>query len=513
MTVDEQAIPASMPIDSRSRRLARAVCSFPAVLIALLVVLTVLTVRSRFNDPDMWWHLKTGEIIWNTHSIPRVDLFSFTTNQHAYTPHEWLSQLGIYAVYHFAGYTGLMFAFCTLASLIAVAGYALCRIYGGNSKVAFLGAMGIWFFATVGFSLRPQLPGYLMLIFELLVIALGRTRNAKWFLALPPMFLVWVNLHGSFFFGLIVLSILLFCASIELRFGLLVSHRWTWEQRKVLAVAFGLSILALFLNPIGIEQLTYPLNTMFSQQIGLQYSSEWQPPPMSDFRVWALFGTAAMILILPLLTRCELSLDELLLMGLGFGLGVQHERMLFVFGILVMPALCRLLATAWDEHERRRNRTGLNLILIVAAMVTIAINFPTSRDLAEQVRKANPVRAMDFIRRSGLSGRMLNEYVYGGYLIWTAPERRVFIDGRADVYEWSGVFADYMDWVNLKKDPRELLEKYHIDYCLLSRAEPMVHVLPLVPGWKTIYSDDMSVVLARASAGGSSEGKNHEDGR
>src|SRR5258708_608517 len=109
----------------RRRGALRSIFSFPVVLAALLAVLTVLTVRSRFSDPDMWWHLKTGEIIWKTHSIPQVDVFSFTTNHHAYVPHEWLSQLTIYAAYHFGGYPGLMLWLCVFASLISIGGYAL----------------------------------------------------------------------------------------------------------------------------------------------------------------------------------------------------------------------------------------------------------------------------------------------------------------------------------------------------------------------------------------------------
>ena len=49
---------------------------------------------------------------------------------------------------------------------------------------------------------------------------------------------------------------------------------------------------------------------------------------------------------------------------------------------------------------------------------------------------------MEFIQASHLSGPMLNDYNFGGYLIWAAPEHPVFIDGRTDVYEWSGVLGD-----------------------------------------------------------------------
>src|SRR5260370_12643469 len=78
-----ESIPA---LGGRSRRFWRLAFSFPAMLSALLVVLAVTTARPRLNDPHLWWHLKTGEIIWNTHQIPRTALFSFPTNNHTWIP-------------------------------------------------------------------------------------------------------------------------------------------------------------------------------------------------------------------------------------------------------------------------------------------------------------------------------------------------------------------------------------------------------------------------------------------
>jgi hypothetical protein len=94
---------------------------------------------------------------------------------------------------------------------------------------------------------------------------------------------------------------------------------------------------------------------------------------------------------------------------------------------------------------------------------------------------------------------MLNEYEYGGYLSWALPEQKVFIDGRADVYAWTGVFQDYGAWATLREDPQLLLDKYGIDFCLLSRAAPLARVMPYLPGWRERYSDSRSVIFARST--------------
>src|SRR6185369_16841731 len=105
----------------------------------------------------------------------------YTAMHHGWIPHEWLSQLTIYAAYRAGGYAGLMAWFCILSAAQLAAGYVLCSVVSGNSKVAFLGVLEIWLFATVGFAVRPQMIGYLLLIVELLLLHLGRTRDVRWF--------------------------------------------------------------------------------------------------------------------------------------------------------------------------------------------------------------------------------------------------------------------------------------------------------------------------------------------
>ncbi len=86
----------------------------------------------------------------------------------------------------------------------------------------------------------------------------------------------------------------------------------------------------------------------------------------------------------------------------------------------------------------------------------IVASFPRRADLETQVRKNNPVDAVDFIRHCRLSGPMLNVYLWGGYLTWVLPKHKVFIDGRTDIFAWT-----------------------------------------YLPGWRRIYADDSSVIFAR----------------
>ncbi|GGA61326.1 hypothetical protein GCM10011507_11010 [Edaphobacter acidisoli] len=473
--------------------------SFPVAVGALLIVLSVLTVRSRFNDPDMWWHLKTGEIIWTTHSVPTADLFSYTTDHHAWVPHEWLSQVLIYTAYKWNGYSGLMLWLCSFAALLLVASYILCSLYSGNPKTAFIGALTVWFFATIGFSVRPQMIGYLLLVLELMLIHLGHTRSPRWFYWLPPLFVVWVNCHGSFFLGIIVLGIFLVCSFFHFRAGALVASQVKPKSRLTLILSFLISIGVLFFSPGGLKQVLYPLNTMLYQPINLSQIEEWGPLQLNDPRALVLFGILGCLFLVFLFRRSELFLHELLLLAMGTELAITHSRMLFAFGILVSPMLSRLLSKSWDNYDAAHDHPLMNTVIISAALLIAVIAFPSKAQLASQVGSSNPVGAVTYIKSHDLSGNMLNAYRFGGYLIWALPEHPVFIDGRADLYEWAGVLGDFAQWASLQRPPNDLLDKYQVSFCLLERHSPMVQVMHLLPQWKEAYSDNISVIFVRSS--------------
>ncbi len=469
------------------------------MLAALLALLAVLTVQARFDDPDMWWHLKMGQIIWTTHTIPLADSLSYTTGGQAIIPQEWLAQVTIFAAWKCAGLSGLMLWLSLLSAALLVAGYALCSIYSGNAKVAFLGALILWLFATVGFSIRPQMIAYLLLIVELMLIHLGRTRNPRWFLLLPLLFVLWINCHGSFILGIILAGVFLFTSLFNFRRASLTAQPWNPRSRRMLALAMLLSIAALFVNPVGIKQILYPFDTMLNMHILLGSVDEWAPLNMTEARGIALLAVLLCIFLLVAVRRAELFLDELFLLAIGAWLAVSHMRMLIVFGILAAPILSRLLATSWENYDAEKDRVWPNAAVIGASLLAIYLAFPATGNLQKQVEEQSPVKAVRFIRSSHLAGPMLNDYAFGGYLIWAAPEYPVFIDGRTDIYEWSGVLGEFGDWATLRSDPRTLLQKYKIGFCLLNRNSPMTHVLPLLHEWKIVYEDNNSVIFARAT--------------
>jgi hypothetical protein len=484
----------SLPVPALVR-LARALFSFRVMLALGLAVVSVCTISNRFNDPDLWWHLKAGQIVWDTHSVPSRDLYTFTAYGQPSTEHEWLAQWSIYATWKLGGYTGLMLWLAILSSLLFGLVYVLCYLYSGNALASFMGGLCAWFFGTVSMAIRPLLLGHIFLVVELIVLELG-ARNRRWLWMLPPLFAFWVNCHGSFFFGLGVLFLYCVCSWAGGRWGLVVAEPTDPATRKALVAVLAVSAIALCCNPVGIHVLLYPLRVLGQQSTSMNAIDEWLPPDLRSSRGMGLIAAMLAVFLVPLLRRSELRLLDLLLVTVSFGLAILHARMLFVFGIAVSPILCRLVSPLIEER-RDRDHPVANALFICTFLAAAIWAFPAPGQIQKQIRRANPVGAVDYIQRSGLSGPMLNEYGFGAYLIWAMPQHKVFIDGRGDVFDPTGILAAYGKWATLGEDPNLLLEKYHIRFCLLSKNAPMAQVLPYLAGWRRAYSDDLATVYVR----------------
>ena len=463
----------------------------------MLIVLTALTVRGRFDDPDLWWHLKMGQIIWTTHSIPTHDLFSYTANQQTLVPQEWLAQVSIYSAYKLGVYSGLMLWFFLLSFALVVAGYILCRIYSGNAKVAFVGAMTIWYFGTIGFEIRPQMFSYILLVAELLLICAGRTRNPAWFAGLPFVFLIWINSHASFVVGIAVAGAYLVGSFFEFEVGALISHRWNPQHRRSFIWSFLFSIVTLFINPAGFKQIFYPFDTLMNMKLLMANVQEWAPLKLTEARGIGLLAVLFCMVLLIAARKTDIHLDEVLMLVAGTWMAVGHIRMLVIFGILVAPTLSRQLASVWENYEPEKDRILPNAVFIGLSLIAIVLAFPSRENLELQVQTHSPTKALEYIRTNQLSGPMLNDYTYGGYLIWAAPEYPVMIDGRTDIYEWSGFLEQYARWATSQEDPNLLLQKYNVNFCLLSSQSQMINIMPLLPDWKLVYSDDLARVFVK----------------
>ncbi len=493
-TTHAVAVPRSSGVLSAGLIL-RKVFSFPALLGALLVAGGFASARSSLADPDTWWHLKVGEQILRTHAWPTADPYSFTVSGTPWIAYEWLGEVIMASAARLGGLRAPAALLVALVGTLLVLLYYYAALRSGKSKAALVACALILPAAGAFYTLRPQLLGYIFLLFTLICLEHFR-RGRLWALwVLPPLFLVWVNTHGTFVFGLMVLGLAWACGQVGFSKGGLVAERWAPAQSRRLVVIILLCVLVLPLTPYGTRLAAYPLEMSLSQPINIANIQEWQPLGFNLFLGKMFLGLLLLFFLVYAVQQPRFRVDDVALLLFGVFAACVHLRFTLIFLLFFTPLLAVLLARWIPAYEPTKDRFGLNAVLLALIVGGLVFFFPSNDEVRKMVAKKYPQQAVEYLRAHPVAGPMLNEYGWGGYLIWTfGPERKVFIDGRADIYEHGGVLPDYLKIVRLEPDAFALLHKYRIEACLIERKAPLATVLAALPGWQAAYADETAVL-------------------
>src|ERR1700730_2867194 len=475
--------------------LLQRIFSFPVMLGAGLTGAAFYTGLAFYVDPDLWWHLRVGEIILAMHHLPTSDPYSFTVSGAPWMAYEWLGETFFAAVGRLGGVLALDLLLIALSSAIFIGLYVFATLRSGNSKAAFISTVILFPIANGSFTLRPQMFGYLFLILTLIALEAAR-RKVFWPLwLLPPIFLLWVNTHGSFIVGLAVIFVYCVSGLKRFRLGGIQSEAWLPAERLRLELVFLLCLAVLPLTPYGTRLAAYPFDMAFSQPINVSSIAEWQPMPFNlpggKIFLALLFAFFLTQMALPFLWR----LEEVVLYVSGTVFAALHVRFVLLFVPFGIPILATILARWVPGYKRAKDKSVRNAVLMTAVGVGFVHYFPPRDTLNTRVEERFPVRALEYMRQHPVPAPMLNTYGFGGYLVWAG--QKVFIDGRGDVYERGGVLSDYMHISRLKPGTLAVLQSYGVRSCLLEQDEPLATLLSSVPGWKRVYADKLSALFVR----------------
>ncbi len=459
------------------------------------------SLRQFIVDPDMWWHAKVGETILATHHWPTVDPYSFTVTRQPWIAYEWLGEVLIGAAARLGGLRALDGLLIVLGFAVLAALYALATTRSGNAKAGFAAITVLIILATPSFSLRPQMLGYLFLI--LTVIALERFRQGKelalWLL--PLLFLIWVNTHGSFIMGLGTIAAYYLGGLWRFRAGDIESRQWSPVERQKLSFVFLLSLIALMITPYGTRLAVYPFDMAFSQPLNVANIQEWQSMPFNLPGGKLFLALVLAVVIAQVTLRPKWRPDEFALFLIGTAMACLHLRFILVFVPFCAPILATIIARWTPPYNRAKDLFAVNAGMMAVVLAAIVYYYPTTKKLEESVSHAFPMQAVAYLQQHPVPGPMFNNYGYGGYLIWSrGPEQKVFLDGRADIYERGGVLADYLHIAYLKPGAFTVLQHYGIRSCLVERDEALATALANSPEWQKIYSDDLSALYVRKDA-------------
>ena len=198
--------------------------------------------------------------------------------------------------------------------------------------------------------------------------------------------------------------------------------------------------------------------------------------------------------------RLTWRLEEAALFFFGTAMACLHARFLLIFVPFFTPLLATTLARWLPGYNRKKDHHLLNAVLMFSMLAGMLWYFPSQATIEESVASHFPVGAVQYLNGHPMPGPMFNAYNFGGYLVWaTAPEHKVFIDGRAELFEVGGVLADYMHITLLKPGALFVLGSYGVQACLLEREQPLTTVLAALPDWQKVYADQESVLFVRRS--------------
>ena len=282
---------------------------------------------------------------------------------------EWLSEVPYYLAFKAWGLQGLLLVSIVVSVLIFAGVYYLCCRWGADCKDAVIATMLAISLGVVSIGPRMLLFGWLCMVVLLILLDVYR-RSGRGLWAIPPLFLLWINLHGSWSFGMVVLGIFIASGLVEGEWGLVVARRWDRLQLRNLLLAGVASFALLFVNPFGYKLVMYPFEVALRQQTAVQYVEEWQPLDLStgDGKLALLVIFAIMASLL--LSRRRWRLDVALLIAFALWTALSHTRFLFFLGLIAAPLLAPYIHL-FTPYERDEDKPWLNASIMAGVVVAL----------------------------------------------------------------------------------------------------------------------------------------------
>lgn len=474
------------------------------VLLAPMVLLVLFKQLFAQTDPDYWWHLRTGQYVFETGTVPHVDIYSFTAAGRPWIAHEWLTELLFYLVQRQLGYVGNVVLFGILSVLTWLVVYLTCRRQGlGELGAAMLMAWG-YAMAMGSTNVRPQaLTALLLAIVVLLITYYRQRRDSRALFPLPLLMALWVNLHAGYVAGLLILGLTVAGEALAL------ALRRPAAPLRPLILATGLSAAATLLNPNGIDAWLYPFTYAGASNASMQYIVEWQSP---NFHLLLPLVFAASLLMAVVLGvgRRPLGLVDMLWV-LAFGLmALQSTRHIPLYAVVVIPLLAARLQAELPQlrHSLPAGRHSVALGGIWLAVIAVVLGTFMSADqrslmqLSKEPSAATyPVGAVAYLQTHDLQGNLFNYYGWGGYLVYQLhPQHLVFIDGRADVYG-DALVEKYVAVDRLEPGWRQVLDRDDIRLVLVEKESALAAVLANDGSWREAYTGEVEKLFVRWDSG------------
>ncbi|HQU44489.1 MAG: hypothetical protein B7Z73_02430 [Planctomycetia bacterium 21-64-5] len=451
---------------------------------AAFLLLVFLVGCVELEDPDIWWHLRTGQLIFERGAVPRTDWFTYTNPDSPWIDLHWGFQLIAAALWKLGGVPALV----VTKSLLAVATFGVAmtagqtmirpRQAGKPDPRSAWQTVACWLPPLLIFSgrnqVRPEMFSLLFLAAELTILLHAHARPRLVWL-LPVIQLLWINVHGLFVLGLVLWGCFVVGQLIQAGPGApgrqppgssvangTLTRLWT----RLLPIS-GLMLAATLANPYGSHGALFPI-TLLARIEGpdhpfySQFSGEFLGIPefVSMHGVLPLFRDLTILMLavlfvlgllsfVPGIPRRRFDFFRLAVFALFAWLAWKANRNAVLFALVAGTVLQANVAEWLAERPRSSRRFGLGRVLTAAALGVLILGVPFDLLSKTKVRpgesprlfgvreipRAFPHEAAEFLGREGMPRYCyaLDEGAAAVYLFHNGPRRRVFADARLEV--------------------------------------------------------------------------------
>ncbi|MDH4231492.1 MAG: hypothetical protein OEW04_05615, partial [Nitrospirota bacterium] len=400
--------------------------------------------------------------------------------------------------------------FAFLISLIYYLLFKIIQGQKGNIVIAVMIALMVIIASSIHWLARPHIFSLLLFIVWYYILDSYQYKGKDYLYLLPPLMLLWVNLHGGFFLGLFLCGVYFLSnfANVFLSDGL--ERGFHKAKAKSLFIILAVSSFFSLLNPNGLKNLLLPFELLSSKFI-MDHIAEFQSPNFHNVGLVAFEVLLLFTLLVLAISRNKLNITEIALMMLFTNMALYSVRNIPLFGIVMAPILARQSEQALAGQkgkfidflrERDKNISSIDMSargyiwLVVPAVIVFGLVMSGRLDYRFD-EKIKPVAAVEFLKKEHIKGNMYNEYEFGDYIIYSAyPQYRVFIDGRADMY---GVerMKEYYRVNQLKPGWEKILDKHNVNFIVFNTDSTLSRFLLEKNEWKLIYSDKVANIFVK----------------
>ena len=461
--------------------------------IGIILPVVVISATPLFAI-DLTYHLRAGDIMFDTHAVLRTDVFSSAAYGSPWLNQQWLAQIVLATAFRLGGWFGLVALRALLVGLALTFVFLACRAAGAATKrAAWLTLASGVMLPSALMVLRPQLLAILCFAVTAWLVARRRTHPTGVWIVIPVT-LLWANLHGSFFMAPLLLGL----AWVE--------DRWVRGQRAPTLLLAGLgSLLATTVNPYGLRVWSYAAD-LATNPVIRRTITEWQPPTIGTYTGVAFFLSIVVVAALLIArVRRPVPWGSLLPLGVFLAIALPAVRGVYWWAIVAPIVLAGVLVDGPAPTERRDPSGPLNAAIVgVLALTIIVVLMPwtryTGRAMPDDGRLAYaPVgitRELHGILRPG--ELVFNAQPWGSWLEFEFPRNLVLVDSLVEVvpqsvwWKYYAVSAGVEGW-------QATLDSWQIDVAVLARDQqgPLIPRMRADPGWRLVYEDAEGLIFRR----------------